>query len=148
MLLIALAFPVFFGALWFGIVGFLAWAGGWRALSKAYAAVLPETFEGRKLSTVTVGRGRFPRVHYRSVLWASFEEDRLLLKPHLLFRWAHPPLAIPRKSLSARERKGILRRFCEVRAAAVPGISIHMPTRHYGWTEDVVKLGGGATPGP
>ncbi|WP_300395787.1 hypothetical protein [Henriciella sp.] len=123
--------------MWFGIVGFLAWAGGWRNLAKSYGGALPPDFEGRKLRTVTLGRGRFPRVHYRSVLWAEFETDRLLLKPHVLFRWVHPPLIIPRTDIQAAERKGLLRRFCEIKTRAHPGISFHLPVKHFGWPEDM-----------
>lgn len=123
--------------MWFGIVGFLAWAGGWRCLARCYEGRPPDGFEGRKLRTVTLGRGRFPRVHYRGVLWACFDADQLILKPHVLFRWAHPPLVIPRGDIEARERKGILRRFCEMKTRAHPGISFHLPVKHFGWPEDM-----------
>lgn len=127
--------------LWFAIVGFLAWVGGWRTLAKTYGASLPERFEGRRLRTVTLGHGRFPRVHYRGVLWSAFEPDRLLLKPHILFRWAQKPLVIPRSDIEAAERKGLLRRFCEMRTSAHPGISFHLPVKHFGWPEDMAAGG-------
>ncbi|WP_084398769.1 hypothetical protein [Henriciella aquimarina] len=94
-------------------------------------------FGGRKMRTVTLGRGRFPRVHYRNTLWMRFDEDRLLIRPHVLFRWAHPPLIIPRAEIEAHVRKGLLRRFAEMKTAADPAIGFHLPIRHYGWPEDL-----------
>jgi len=135
--LIILAFPAFFGAMWVGIMSFLAWASGWRTLARVYGAEVPEDFAGKWLIHVTLGRGRFPRVHYRGALLAEFRSDALVLKPQILFRWAHPPLVIPRKVISAREKKGLLRPYLEVRTAADETISFHMYVRQFGWPEDI-----------
>ena len=135
--LIILAFPVFFGVMWVGIVSFLSWASGWRTLARVYACEIPEDFDGKRLLLVTLGRGRFPRVHYRGMLWAEFGEDTLWLKPHVLFRWAHPPLAIPRHVAIVEERRGLLRRFISLRTKADEVISFHMHPRQFGWSEDI-----------
>ena len=133
--LIVLAFPVFFGAMWVGIVSFLSWASGWRTLARVYQAELPETFAGKRLMLVTLGRGRFPRVHYRGMLWAEFGEDTLWLKPHILFRWAHPALASPRGVITLDERKGFLRRYVELTTRADEKISFHLHPRQVNWIE-------------
>lgn len=125
--------------MWFSIVWFLSWVSGWRTLARHYAGELPAQFQPRKLRTVTLGRGRFPRAHYRSVLWAEFSDSQLILKPHILFRWAHPPLIIPRADVSARERSGLLRQFCEVSTLAEPGIGLHLPIRDFGWPEEISR---------
>lgn len=125
--------------MWFGIVGFLAWASGWRRLARTYGGMLPEGFDGEMLNMATLGRGRFPRVHYRRALEAQFETGQLLLKPHVLFRWAHPPLVIPRTEIEARVRKGLLRKFCEVSTRAHPGIGLHLQIRQFGWPEDLAQ---------
>ncbi|QYJ00654.1 hypothetical protein KUV46_15170 [Thalassovita mediterranea] len=132
---IVLAFPVFFGAMWVGIVSFLSWASGWRALARVYQAELPETFAGKRLMLVTLGRGRFPRVHYRGMLWAEFGEDTLWLKPHVLFRWAHPPLAIPRNVITLEERKGLLRRYVDLKTRADDKISFHLHPKQVSWID-------------
>lgn len=138
--LIVLAFPVFFGALWVGIVSFLAWASGWRTLARVYAGEVPDDFSGKRLIHTTLGRGRFPRVHYRGAIWAEFRADALVLKPHVLFRWAHPPLVIPRKVITAHEKKGLLRRFIVIHTAADEKISFHMYVRQFGWPEDIETI--------
>ncbi|MCZ4298825.1 hypothetical protein [Henriciella marina] len=137
--LIVLAFPIFFGAVWVGIVSFLSWASGWRTLARVYQSELPETFSGKRLMLVTLGRGRFPRVHYRGMLWAEFGEDALWLKPHILFRWAHPVLAIPRSVITLEERKGLLRRFVELKSRADEEISFHLHPRQVSWIEQNVR---------
>ena len=137
--IIILAFPVFFGALWVGIVAFLSWASGWRTLARVYQSEVPEGFDGKRLMLVTLGRGRFPRVHYRGMLWAQFTDDTLWLNPHFLFRWAHPPLAIPRSVVTATEEKGLLRRFIRLGTKADGKISFHLHPRQFGWPEDLVS---------
>ena len=72
-----------------------------------------------------------------TALLAEFRSDALVLKPQILFRWAHPPLVIPRKVISAREKKGLLRPYLEVRTAADETISFHMYVRQFGWPEDI-----------
>lgn len=136
--LIALAFPVFFGAMWVGIVSFLAWASGWYRLGKTYGVDrIPEDFVGRRQQTVTLGHGRFPRVHYRGMLWIGFARDRLMIKPHILFRWAHPPLVIPRDQVRAVERRGLIRRFVAVSTTAHPAISLHLRVQQFDWAGDI-----------
>jgi hypothetical protein len=75
------------------------------------------------------------------MLWARFEKDMLLMKPHILFRWAHPPLSIPRHVVTAHEKKGLLRRFIAFHTTADERLSFHMYERQFGWPEDVERTG-------
>ena len=63
---------------------------------------------------------------------------RYQLNPHFLFRWAHPPLAIPRSVVTATEEKGLLRRFIRLGTKADGKISFHLHPRQFGWPEDLV----------
>ena len=128
--------PVFLVALWLLIVGFLAYLGGWRRLAKFYRDddIRAEDVN-RSLHSVTLGRWGFPRVHYRNVLKAKFASDRLLIRTHILFRWAHPPLCIPKAHVRAQMRKGYLRRYAEISMQVHPGITFHMPAHEFRWPE-------------
>ncbi len=97
-----LAFPLFFPALWCGVLWLLATLGGWRRLSLTYPARgVPE---GRHYTMQSAQLGGW--CNYNGCLNMVVAAEGLHIVPFFLFRIGHPPLFIPWSSIhNAREWK-------------------------------------------
>lgn len=115
MVLIVLAFLVFFPLMWFGITGLLSAIGGWRELGSQYAAG-PAAREGRVVGVwVTGGMQRmiFP-VSYRNCLNVRLYQDGFWLGVAMPFRFMHPPLFIPWTAVRDCEQGGVIWRYTKI----------------------------------
>jgi hypothetical protein len=94
-------FPVYFIALWCGIMFMLSRFGGWGSLAQIYPA--PSQPAGRKFSTASASLGG---TNYNNCLIVVVANEGFFLQPWLPFRMFHPPLLIPWNAFSPfQERK-------------------------------------------
>ena len=91
LLLVLIAFPIFFAALWVGITLLMSYIGGWGRLAKQYPAFGPPP-TGAVLRHVT---GMFGVANYKRVLTVTTTETGLCIENRWVFRPWHPPLFIP-----------------------------------------------------
>lgn len=130
---ILIGFPIFFGALWCGILKFAAWVGGWTALARAYphSGDFPPDRLGMQSAS-------FGLSNYSAVLTVAADRDGLYMRPMVLFKFAHPPLFIPWVDIEAQEKSFIFTRY-HFRFAGAPGVVMRTWTRLGAW---IVRAGG------
>ena len=93
VIVILFAFPVFFGGLWFAIMGFVS-LGGWRSLAQAYPMQSSTHANWKGLSTVHL-EGFLNLGAYRNSVSVGRDETYLHLKPLFFFKPMHPQISIP-----------------------------------------------------
>ena len=99
-LIAGLALPVFaacFVAIWLGVVALIATAGGWRDLARDYPAhgePAPETVRFTGVSLM-FGSGPISLGSYRNAVTITIDATGFGLTTMMLFRFRHPPIAIP-----------------------------------------------------
>lgn len=103
--IIILGFLIFFPLLWCGVVGLIAYIGGWRTLAEVYPAQPSDTAEWKHMTTGFLGRGIFSIGQYKSVLSVGKDGRFIHLKPMALFSMFHPQISIPVLDI-AREGHG------------------------------------------
>ena len=104
VLLIIAGWPLFFLALWSGIVMLMSLMGGWHRLAKSYAvAEIPAG--GQSWMSGMIGIARYNRT-----LTVATDANGLYLNVRRIFRIGHPPLFIPWKDIRNPERSSFLAR--------------------------------------
>lgn len=122
-LMFLILFPLFFVAIWSGVVLLLSWIGGWRALAGSYRATQPFTGEQFRMK---VGWMRGAR--YRGVLSLGADSTGLFLSIFPLFRMGHPALFIPWSEISfSKDRYGFFEGV-RLRFSKAPSVSLLIPT--------------------
>lgn len=89
--LIIVVWPVFFIALWSGIVFSMSFLGGWRRLARRYGTT-ERPAGARSFSHVT---GMVGIARYRKVLTVTPNERGMFIDIRWIFRIGHPTLFIP-----------------------------------------------------
>ena len=92
---IILSFVIFFPLLWSSIVGFVAFAGGWRTLASDYPEHPSDSAEWKRMASGYLGRGFIIIGQYKSVLNFGKDGQYLHIKPMFAFRMFHPQISIP-----------------------------------------------------
>lgn len=99
LLFVLVALPVFFVALWTGIVWLLSVLGGWREMARAYPAERrPEGDVFRGVSAM------FGFVSYSYLLTVVVAQEGLYLETPRLFRVGQPPMLIPWSAIRRARR--------------------------------------------
>lgn len=89
--LIIIIWPIFFIALWSGIVFLMSLLGGWRGLARHYRAT--EKPSGGKTFSYVTGMVGISR--YKKVLGVTTNERGMFIDIRWIFRIGHPTLFIP-----------------------------------------------------
>jgi len=89
-LILIVAFPIFFGGMWWGTLMLLSALGGWARLAETFSA--REAPAGRCFS---MQDGMVGWVSYNACLSVSVSAEGLHLSVMFPFRVGHPPLFIP-----------------------------------------------------
>lgn len=115
IVLIVLAFLVFFPVMWLGVTGLLSVLGGWRQLGAQFAAG-PVAHPGRRVGRwVSGGMARLPfPVSYSNCLNVSLYQDGFSLSVAMPFRFMHPPLFIPWTAIRECEERGTFWRYSKI----------------------------------
>jgi hypothetical protein len=92
--LIVLAFPIFFGAMWIGVVSLLGAMSGWRGMAAAFPAVQDPTAQRFSFGSASIGWRGFP-VSYKSILTVDVGDYGIGLSVMRMFGFNHPPMSIP-----------------------------------------------------
>lgn len=97
--LMAMAFVVFFVALWLFVMWLSSWASGWRRLAERFKTTFE--FDGETVSYVSarIGWG-----NYSAALVVGANDQGLYLVPVWAFRPFHLPLLIPWTEIEAHVR--------------------------------------------
>lgn len=97
---VIIIWPVFFVALWVGILLLTSRIGGWHRLARRYRAT-ERTTVGRSIPYVTgmVGISR-----YKRVLSVTTGEHGMFVETRWIFRIGHPPLFIPWSEINNARR--------------------------------------------
>jgi hypothetical protein len=133
-----LFFPTF-AALWIGITFLIGATGGWRTLSKTYAAT--NEFTGKRWHMQSGTMGGFAR--YNNILTIGADARGLYLAVFALFRPGHPPLFIPWEFVRIQERRGWVFTYVVFSFPASPGVELAL-FRKLG--EQVAAAGGRPLP--
>ena len=104
VLLIVVAWLLFFLALWSGIVMSMSLLGGWHRLAKTYA-VAEVPAGGRAWISGMVGIARYNRT-----LTVATDANGFHLNVRRIFRIGHPPLFIPWSDIRNPQRSSFLAR--------------------------------------
>ena len=99
-----LVFPVFFVALWCGIIYLISQISGWALLARRFRSTSPFTGPTWRWQSC---RMRWSS-HYGNCLTVGSDPTGLFLDILFLFRIGHPPLLIPWAEVSVRRRSQIL----------------------------------------
>jgi hypothetical protein len=89
--LVIIIWPVFFIALWSGIVMLMSFTGGWRRLARSYRATEQPT-GGNSVPYVT---GMVGMARYKRLLKVTTNEHGMFIEIRWIFRIGHPTLFIP-----------------------------------------------------
>ena len=114
-------FPVFFAGMWVAVSVILSFAGGWRALSRAYPVSLPPS--GRSFNLKS---GRLGMTNYNGCLRFVAGAPGLGLSILFLFRVGHPPLFVPWSDVSVEFRKAWLGAWADFSFAKCPGVRLRV----------------------
>ena len=129
LLLVLIAFPIFFSALWVGITLLMSFIGGWGRLAKQYPAFGPRP-TGAVLRHVT---GMFGVASYKRVLTVITTETGLHIENRWVFRPGHPPLFIPFTAIHNARKQTLF--FWEYVAFDVDDLaSIRLPSKVFAGT--------------
>lgn len=97
---ILFGFPVFFGGLWFAIMGFVS-LGGWQSLAKAYPMKSATNAQWKGLSTLHF-EGFLNLGTYRNSVSVGRDEAYLHIKPLFFFKPMHPQISIPLEEITGK----------------------------------------------
>lgn len=124
LLLVLIAFPIFFSALWVGITLLMSYIGGWGKVAKQYPALGPPP-TGAVLRHVS---GMFGMANYKRVLTVITTETGLYIENRWAFRPGHPPLFIPFTAIRNARRQTLF--FWEYVAFDVDDLaSVRLPSK-------------------
>jgi hypothetical protein len=102
VILIAVAFPIFFSVMWIGVVSLLSITGGWRGLARRFPAV-PDQY-GEHFRGVTASfRQHVVPVNYKHVLQVGIGQIGLGLSVPWMFIIMHPPITLPWSEMESCE---------------------------------------------
>jgi hypothetical protein len=118
-----LLIPVFFLAIWFGVLNLVAFIGGWTRLARSYPA--PAHFEGKRWRMRT-GMGRFS-MHYGNCLQIGANAEGLRVAVFFPFRPGHPPLYFPWADITITYERMWLSRWARLQFAQEPGVPFYLP---------------------
>jgi hypothetical protein len=105
LLLIIIAWPLSFLVLWSAILWVMAALGGWRRLSRLYAAPgLP--LGGQQFSWIS---GMIGIARYNRTLIITTNDAGMHIRTRRIFRFSHPPLFIPWRDIHNPQRSSFLR---------------------------------------
>jgi hypothetical protein len=90
MALVIVIWPIFFIALWVGIVMLMSLIGGWRRLARLYRAERPAGGNATPYVTGMIGMAR-----YKRLLTVTTNENGMFIEIRWIFRIGHPPLFLP-----------------------------------------------------
>lgn len=124
LLLLSLAFPLFFVGIWAFVCLLLSVLGGWRSLAEAYAVA--DRPRGQIL------RGCSARVgwtNYRGILTFTAGSTHLHMALFVLFRLGHPALSIPWSEITVATSGGLFSQNVELRFSRVPQVRILINAR-------------------
>jgi hypothetical protein len=96
-------FPLYFAALWCGIIFLLSRVGGWHRLAQSFQATSQPT--GRKFSMASASLGG---TNYNNCLTTVVANEGFFMQPWLPFRMFHPPLLIPWNAFSPFQERKLL----------------------------------------
>lgn len=92
-------FPIFFVAMWLGIITLLGAVGGWSELARLYrepAGTVRAPAQRFSMGSVSLRRTGLPfPVNYNNCVVVEIGPAGLHLRTWLPFRFRHPPLLIP-----------------------------------------------------
>jgi hypothetical protein len=114
--LIVLAFPIFFGAMWIGVVSLLGAMSGWRGMAAAFPAVQDPTAQRFSFGSASIGWRGFP-VSYKSILTVDVGDYGIGLSVMRMFGFNHPPMSIPWQAVESCQQgfyafwTGVMRMF-------------------------------------
>ena len=126
LLLVLIAFPIVFTALWLGVTYLMSWIGGWGRLASIYPAEMKPN-EGHTLRHVT---GMFGMARYKNVLTTITTDSGIYIENRKVFRPAHQPLFIPFDAIQDARRQTLF--FWEYIAFDVghpPIASVRLPSK-------------------
>ncbi len=140
-----LAFPVFFLALWAGVLTRIGWLGGWAELARSYR--LTTEFDGRRwrFRSVLVRHAANPlrRASYGACVTLGSNVRGLYLAVFPLFGIGHPPLFIPWADVRISKHEGMLFSYLEFRFVRVEDVRLRLRP---GLGGEVAATGGLAAP--
>jgi hypothetical protein len=120
-ILILVAFPLYFSALWCLILWIIALTGGWRKLAGRYRHL--GDIQGQILRFQSA---RLNWSNYSNILRIGLSERGLYLSPMAIFRPFHPPLFIPWEEIEAEPFQRALWRGYQLRFRSVPGVTLEL----------------------
>jgi hypothetical protein len=85
---------LYFVAMWFGVTGLLAYAGGWARLANAFPAEMPVPGDRFRFVSGSMGL-RFVPVSYGNCLFVTVSPSGLRISIFFPFRFLSPPLFVP-----------------------------------------------------
>jgi len=107
----AVIFPIFFLALWCGIILLIGQIGGWAVLARRFRLTLP--FAGQSWGWQSA-RMRWS-CNYGGCLRVGADPTGLYLATFFLFRAGHPPLLVPWPEVTVSRRKVLFFTYVELR---------------------------------
>ena len=126
IVVILVAFPVFFIAIWSGVLFLLSRIGGWNRLARKYARGDRQP-TGHYVSGVA---GRIGFADYNGVLVTYFNKEGFFLDVNPIFRPGHKPLFIPWSEVSERRTVNLLFAKLEKLSIGRPKVgTISLPTK-------------------
>lgn len=124
--LISLAGAVFFVVVWIIAAWFVALMGGWRELAEVYRGDAA-MFHGR---TWSFQSARFRlNTRYNGALIIGVNEQALMLRTIMFFRFAHPTLIIPWTDVRISLEQGFLQRYVVLTFARMPSVPVKLYER-------------------
>ncbi len=102
VILVIIAFIVWFAAIWTSVLTLLSLIGGWKKLSNRYPVTLSAgSSQGERF---TMASARFGFVNYRSCVNITFTETGIIFSLMKIFSIMHRPIFIPYVKISGVER--------------------------------------------
>ena len=121
--LILLAGFAFFVVIWIFTAWLVALMGGWRELATVYRGEA-SMFQGR---TWSFQSARFRgTMRYNNALIIGVNEQALMLRMILFFRFSHPTLIIPWSDVSVSTEQGFFQRYVVLTFARVPNVPVKL----------------------
>lgn len=126
IVVILVAFPVFFIAIWSGVLFLLSRLAGWHRLAQHYA-------RGDRKPTghyVSGSSGKVGFTNYNQMLILHFNQEGFFIEVNPLFKVGHKPLFIPWSEVSERRTVNLLFAKLEKLSIGRPKVgTISLPTK-------------------
>ena len=108
IVLLALAFPVFFVGMFVLVARIVSWMG-WSRLARHFRWDRPIPDQATRFGWQTIAIGQFPlTASYRNAMNIWLDDAGVYLRPPALFRMFHPPLHIGWDSIANVEPRKLL----------------------------------------